>query len=420
MARIVFAPYGSLGDLHPFLALALEMRERGHDVVICTLEVYREKIDVLGFEFFSLRPDVDIEDRELAREMMNSRSGTERIVKDLMLGNIRQMFEDLMVATENADVLIAGEIVFASHSVAETRNIKQITTSLAPLSMFSVNTPNIYPNAMFLKHLNFLGKPFHQIVLTVMRKVLKGWLKSYREFRREIGLSESHNPILDDKFSNLLHLAMFSEGFAKPQEDWNSATAQTGFCFYDGQKDLGQMPDGLEEFLDAGEPPIVFTLGSAAVMDARDFFEQSIESARMLKRRAIMLYGVFNKPPKSLDEDRVAFDYAPYSKIFPRAACVVHQAGVGTTAQLLRAGVPHLIMPFSHDQPDNAARCERLGVGKTISRDEYNAENAARQLRKLLENVDFKAKAGEIKRIIDSEDGTRTACDAIEKVLNKQ
>ena len=65
--KIVIAPYGSLGDLHPMLALAMELRERGHEIMINSLEVYREKIDTLGFEFFPLRPDVDPEDRELAR-----------------------------------------------------------------------------------------------------------------------------------------------------------------------------------------------------------------------------------------------------------------------------------------------------------------------------------------------------------------
>ena len=77
-----------------------------------------------------------------------------------------------------------------------------------------------------------------------------------------------------------------------------SPTLQTGFCFYDGQSDLGKMPEELTEFLDAGEPPVVFTLGSAAVMDARDFFEESAKAARILKRRAVLLYGIFNEPPK--------------------------------------------------------------------------------------------------------------------------
>ena len=215
-----------------------------------------------------------------------------------------------------------------------------------------------------------------------------------------------------------MNLAMFSKVLGKPQPDWHRPTLQTGFCFYDGQNDLGKMPEDLQKFLDAGEPPIVFTLGSAAVMDARDFFEESAKAARILNRRAVLLYGIFNEPPKTLDENIVGFDYAPFSQVFPRAACVVHQGGVGTTAQVLRAGVPHLFMPYSHDQPDNAARCERLGVAKSIGRDNYRAETAARALREILSDSSFKTKAEEAAKTVKAEQGTKVACDAIEEILN--
>ena len=223
---------------------------------------------------------------------------------------------------------------------------------------------------------------------------------------------------------------MFSKVLGKPQPDWHSPTLQTGFCFYDGQDDLGKMPEDLTEFLEAGEPPIIFTLGSAAVMDARDFFEESAKAAKILNRRAVLLYGVFNEPPKIMENGKrktesgkqnqpkiVAFDYAPYSQIFPRAACVVHQGGVGTTAQVLRAGVPHLIMPYSHDQPDNAARCERIGAARVISREKYNGDTAANELRLLLGDESYKLNAVETGKIVRAEHGTQMACDAIEAVL---
>jgi UDP:flavonoid glycosyltransferase YjiC (YdhE family) len=415
--RITIAPYGSLGDLHPMLAVAIELRERGHEVVINTLENYREKIDTLGFEFFPLRPDVDPENRELARQFMDARTGTEKIVKGLMMANLRPMYEDLLNATKGSDVLISGEIVYAAPSLVEKTRIKWITTSLAPISLFSAHDPAVFPVAQWLNNLRFLGAGFHKTLLYAMRGTIKDWYLPYKKFRRELGLDPGHDPIFDDKYSKLLHLAMFSKVIGKPQPDWHRPTLQTGFCFYDGQQDLGAMPEKLIDFLDAGEPPIVFTLGSAAVMDARDFFEVSIETAKRLKRRAVLLYGIYNTPPKGLSEDIVGFDYAPFSELFPRSACVVHQGGVGTTAQVLRAGVPHLIMPYSHDQPDNAARCKRLGVAKTISREKYTAERAAKKIRKLFDDPEIKTRATEAAKTVKSENGTRTACDAIELVL---
>jgi UDP:flavonoid glycosyltransferase YjiC (YdhE family) len=419
MARIVLATFGSLGDLHPMLALAIELRRRGHEIVVNTLEVYREKIDLLEFEFFPLRPDLNPEeDRELARELMDAKKGSEKLLREILLPNVRAMYEDLSEAVKDADLLVSGEVVFAAKPFIEKSGIKWISTSLAPASFLSVYDPFLPPTAIWLRHFRFLPVGFHRIIFGMARHMVHSWSGDFRAFRRELGLDENSNPLFDGKFSGQLHLAMFSKVLGKPQPDWHSPTLQCGFCFYDGQNDLGKMPARLAEFLDAGEAPIVFTLGSAAVMDARDFFEQSAEAARILKRRAVLLYGVFNEPPKTtLDENIVAFDYAPYSMVFPKAASVVHQGGVGTTAQVLRAGVPHLFMPYSHDQPDNAARCERIGAARVISRDKYTAQNAASELRKLLSDLSYKSNALEAKRIVDAERGTETACDAIEEML---
>lgn len=415
--RIVIAPYGSLGDLHPMLALGVELRRRGHDVVINTLENYREKIEVLGFEFYPLRPDVDPENRELAREFMDAKSGTEKIVRGLMMANLRPMYEDLIAACRGADALISGEIVYAAPSVVEKTGLKWITTSLAPLSMFSAHDPGVFPVAQWLENLRFLGSGFHKTLFYAIRGTIKDWYLPYKKFRKELELDPDHDPIFDDKYSKLLHLAMFSKVLGKPQPDWHRPTLQTGFCFYDGEQDLGEMPDELNEFLDSGEPPIVFTLGSAAVMDARDFFEVSVETAKILGRRAVLLYGIFNEPPRGLNDDIVGFDYAPFSRLFPRAACVVHQGGAGTTGQVLRAGIPHLIMPYSHDQPDNAARCKRVGVAKRISRDKYTAERAARKIGAILSDSEFLENAAEAAKVVRTEQGTKTACDAIELMI---
>ncbi len=417
MSRIVLAPFGSLGDLHPFLAIGIELRNRGHEIVVSTLEPYREKIDALGFEFRSLRPHFDPEDREKVKEVMDERNGSETLIRKYILPSVKDMYHDLEQAIVGAEMLVAGEVAYASHLIAEKHDIKFVTTTLAPLSMFSAYEPTIYPNAQFLRFLNPLGRPFQAAVLGIVKWTTSTWLEDYRAFRIELGLEPDHDPIVTGKYSRDLHLAMFSKVLGQTQPDWNSNTLQTGFCFYDGSADLGKMPAGLEAFLDAGKPPIVFTLGSAAVMDAGRFFEESIAAAKLLDRRAVILYGVFNHPPEGLDLDRAGFDYAPFSQLFPRAACVVHQGGAGTVAQVLKAGVPHLIVPFSHDQPDNAARCKRLGVARIISRNSYRAKHVASELKKLLTDKVCKAKALEQKRIIEEENGTAIACDALEIVL---
>ncbi len=416
MARIVLATMGSLGDLHPMIALAIELKKRGHTPVVNTWEGYREKVVDLGLEFKPLRPNVDPTDRELLRKTMDARTGPEMVIKELIFPSLGDMYEDLAAACEGADLLINGEIVYATGSLVEKTGIKWISSTLAPLSMFSCEDPNIYPTAEWLEYVRPMPAFMHRALFSVMRLSLNSWYEPYKAFRRSLGLSEDHEPIFDDKFSSLLNLALFSKAIGRPQSDWHSPTLQTGFCFFD-ESESGELDPDIAAFLDAGEPPIIFTLGSAAVLDARDFFDESVKAAKILGRRALLLYGRENEPPKGMDQTMAAFEYAPYSLVFPRAACVVHQAGIGTTAQVLRAGVPHLIMPFSHDQPDNAARCRRAGVAEIISRDSYTAESAAQALSAILSDEKYGANALALKRIIDSENGTKIACDAIEAVL---
>lgn len=418
MARIVLSTMGSLGDLHPMIALAIELQKRGHVPVISTWQGYEEKVTDLGFKFRSLRPTVDMTDRVLLREMLDARKGPEKIIKELISPNLREMYDDVVSACDGADLLITGEVVYVGKSVFEKIGIKWLSTSLAPLSMFSADDPSVYPTAEWLELLRPLPAAFHRALFAFMRWMISDWFAPYREFREELGLDGGQDPVFEGKYSKLLHLAMFSKVLGKPQPDWYSPTLQTGFCFYDESETL-ELPPELADFLDAGDAPIVFTLGSAAVMDARDFFDESAKAAKLLDRRAVLLYGRDNEPPKGLDDNIVGFEFAPYSLVFPNAACVVHQAGVGTTAQVLRAGVPHLIMPFSHDQPDNAARCRRLGIAEIIGRDEYDAENATHMLRKILGDPQYDERAKNTAKILNSEHGTQTACDAMEVVLNK-
>ena len=184
--KIVIAPYGSLGDLHPLLALAIELRRRGHEIVINTLEVYREKIAALQFEFHPLRPDVDLDDRELAREMMDAKSGTEKLLREILIPNIRPMYEDLTKVVNGADLLISGEVVFAAASVVEKTGIKWITTSLAPGSFMSPHDPIVPPTAQWLRHFRFLGATFHGGLFMLVRRMVESWFAPYREFRREL------------------------------------------------------------------------------------------------------------------------------------------------------------------------------------------------------------------------------------------
>jgi UDP:flavonoid glycosyltransferase YjiC (YdhE family) len=136
----------------------------------------------------------------------------------------------------------------------------------------------------------------------------------------------------------------------------------------------------------------------------------------LLGRRAIFLQGRNPRPP-GLPGSILSWDYLPYARILPHAAAIVHQGGVGTTAQALRAGLPMLVMPFAHDQFDNARRVTRLGVGRGIARKKFAAQSAARELDALLAQPRTLETAAAIGAQIRAERGVETACDALERML---
>ena len=156
----------------------------------------------------------------------------------------------------------------------------------------------------------------------------------------------------------------------------------------------------------------------STALQSGDFFEVSAQAAARLGRRAVLLVGQDAAAlSRCRSPDTIAVDYAPHAALFPRAAANVHHGGIGTTGQAMRAGKPMLVVPFAHDQPDNAWRVERLGISRTISRCGYTPERAARELRRILDDSGYGLRAEAVGWRVREEDGVGAACDAIEGLL---
>jgi UDP:flavonoid glycosyltransferase YjiC (YdhE family) len=417
-SRIVFTTIGSLGDLHPKIAIALELRKRGHEIAFATHKEYQAKIEALEFEFHQMHPDnTALDNPEEMAQMMDLKTGSEYIITKWICPVLRETYADLMDCAKNADLIFAGEGVVVAGMVAAKLGIPWVSSAMAPISFFSVFDPPVLPVFPFLAKLRGLGSIASRGIINFAKLFSKSWAEPVHQLCRELDLPPlTGNPFIDDKFSPYLVIALFPSVLAKPQPDWPANTVMAGATFYDGSGGETQLEPKVQEFLDAGEPPMIFTLGSAAVMAPGNFYSASIEAVKILNRRAILLIGK-NAVPENIFEDILAVNYVPYSEIFPRACAIVHQGGIGTTSQALRAGIPTLVMPYSHDQPDNAARVEKLGTARVIPRKNYTASSAAKELGKLLENPEYAKKAAEIGAIVRQENGVFAACDAIEKQL---
>ena len=420
MSRILLTTIGSLGDLHPKIALGIALREGGHDVIFATHKEYRPKIESLEFEFHAIRPDnTALNDPQEMARMMDVKTGTEYVIRHWLLPNLRETYSDLMRVAKDSDLIIAGEGVVAARLVAETLDIPWVLSVLSPISFMSAYDLPLFPFMSWLTKLGSFSPVAGRLVLKFAKLVTRNWFKPIHQIRQEMGLPPVKNPLYEDKFSPHLNLAMFTPVLGTLQPDWPANTILTGFIFYDGSQQQTKLIPKLKHFLvtDA-EPPIVFTLGSAAVLDPGNFYQESVEAAKQLNRRAVLLIGK-NSPPENLSKDAIAIDYIPYSQIFPHASIIVHQGGIGTTAQALASGKPTLVIPYSHDQPDNAARLERLGTSRTITRKQYTAKRVVKILSELLDNPIYAEKAATIGKKIQAENSVSLACDSIEKLLKK-
>ena len=417
--RIVLNTFGSFGDIHPYMAIALELQRRGHAPVVATMEIYREKIEDEGLEFAPVRPNIPQpkeQDPELIEKIMEPLTGPRFLMEELVFPAVRDSYEDLQRAVAGADILVTHPAAPAGPLLGRKTGMRWISTVLAPLSFFSAFDPPVPPAWQWTRMFRVLGPRFMTLFHGVMKSIYKA--KPVHQFRAELGLADTGNPMFEGQHSPTLVLALFSEAFAKPQPDWPPQTKVTGFCFYDGHHEV-IIPPELSRFLENGAPPIVFTLGSSAVWVARDFFRESIDAARRVGRRAVLLIGDERNMPRSLPEGVIALDYVPYQSLLPKACAVVHHGGVGTTSQALLAGVPTLIVPFAFDQSDNAEHAYRIGTSRTLSRSKYFAPRVANELNELLKRPSYSRRAEEVSRQLKKENGPARAADLIEQVISK-
>jgi UDP:flavonoid glycosyltransferase YjiC (YdhE family) len=415
--RIVFAVWGSLGDLYPYLAIGREMQLRGYHCVIATHYLARARVEAAEFEFAPMGPHID-PDPAAMKKAMHLRRGPRYLLRDLVLPYTPLSFEETVRAIRVADILVTHPIAYGAQIAAEKSGIRWASTTLAPMGFMSAHDSTLRRQSPMLASLTTAGPILDRALLHYARWATANWIRPVRQLRVELGLPRRDSPIFEGQFSPTLTLALFSSVFGQPQPDWPPNTVVTGFPFY---REPTTLQSELRDFLAAGAPPVVFTLGSSASAAPGRFFEQSLQAICQLGCRAVLVVGEFapNRLPHPLPPDVSVFPYAPYSELFPQAAVIVHQGGIGTTAEALRSGRPMLVVPFAYDQPDNAARAVGLGVAHSISIKRYNASSAARELQPLLRDPSYAREAETISERIRAEDGVATACRNLQALLER-
>ena len=411
MSRFLFTTFGSLGDLHPYIAVARSLVERGHKAVLATTEEYRLAVEGAGVEFVAIRPSMaELGDHQtMITKLFDVRRGPEYLMRHLVMPYVKSSYEHLLQASDGADLLISHPLTVTLPLVAQRLELPWVSTVLSPMSFMSNFDPPVIAAAPWLKKLRIFGPKPYRLLFSLFKRGVRSWEAPLRDFRDKLGLPPSNQmAMFEGQFSPLRNLALFDTQLAQPQPDWPVNTRVCGSPIFDGaiQDDDGIL-ENLEHFLSEGEAPIVFALGSAAVWMAGDFWDNAVAAVWHMGRRAILVTGP--TMPKSLPESVKAFPYLPYSKVFPRAAAIVHQAGIGTLAQAMRAGRPQLIVPVAFDQPDNAQRATSLGLGRILPFRKITTRRLVSELDSLLTCASYEQMARSIANDLAKTDGAACA-----------
>jgi rhamnosyltransferase subunit B len=378
--EVLLVTVGSHGDVHPFIGLGIALRARGHQVKIAVNGHFESLAKQAGLEYIEMGSD------ETYRKIAQHPDIFKGMRGSLALGrfvgeSIRPQYEIILPHIKaNRTVVVASTLALGARIAREKMDFPLATVHLSPSVFRSIEDPAVMaggPPRMAPKFIHrlmrWIGDRF--IVDPTVGPPLNA-------LRKELGLSPVKNIFRDYWHSPDCVLGMFPDWYAHAQTDWPPQTKLTGFPLYD-ESGINDLLPEVAQFLGEGEPPVVFTPGTA-MWQGKQFFRASIEACRRIHRRGILLTRHAEQIPKNLPDGIIHVPYVPFSQLLPHAAALVHHGGIGTSAQAMKAGVRQLVIPMAHDQFDNAARLKRLGVARVIPHKQYTARKAARELRKLI------------------------------------
>lgn len=421
--KVLILTVGTHGDVQPFVALGKGLKAAGHSVTLCTCQRFESLITEHGLEYGYLSDAIlKLIDSDEGRDAMENTTNVWEAVKTyrklikqagpIQTTNINEMWTCAEQA--DPDVILFHPKAFGGPLFAERLGVPAMLVTLFPLFVTTAEFPAFgFPD---LK----LGGWYNKLSYRVISKLTAlGGAKYIRAWREERGLPrrpDSHD-ILRNFTAGLAPVLHGYSPLVIPQPaDWPDCAAVTGYWFLDQNKDW-RPPADLQNFLDAGEPPVYIGFGSMSGRDPARLTRKVIDALRSANVRGILATGWGGLDASDLPETVFRIEQAPHDWILPRVAAVVHHGGAGTTAAGLRAGRPTIICPFFGDQPAWGRRVHALGVGPLpLPQKKLTVENLAAAIREVTTNQTMRRTAGELGDGIRREDGVASAVAAIERI----
>jgi rhamnosyltransferase subunit B len=417
MAKILIHTLGSSGDFNPFMALALELWQRGHEIQFALSPQFTEKARAMGFAAEVAGEDPEW-DSDMMRRMlvMHRTDPIQTLFKEVLIPAIVPATHSLEPLAREADLFLSHTIQLAAPAVAQRTGTPWISASAATL----IYETGAYPPPSVA----WKGCPAWLTRL--------GWQIGYHLFReldtlaaaeyQKLGVGPRPNVISSGAYSRLLTLGLWSPSFFPRPADWPSWFQVGGYARWDGPplaSGSSPVPNFTPPLLGAGgHPTILFTLGSSVVNHPGEFWRTALAALAQTSWNAVLLGAPADFPvPPALRERVQVIPYAPYADLFPLADAIVHQGGVGTTQAACYYGIPSIIVPRGFDQFENAAHIQREGWGLRLMPESFTAHGLRLRLERLLRSPEIKHRVQALGAQMQAEPGVVHSADLVEAVL---
>jgi len=414
MARIVVYAAGYRGDVLPYAPIAAELARRGHDV---RLVVPTEFHPLLAGEPFACAwsgPEFGPAQLERAAPFL-ARWGT-RLGGALVGAYIMRMASDELAKSvealeqecANADVVVSHPISAAFASIAcERLGIPWVVGDLFPMLLPSASNP--------MPGLPDLGRRVNRRCWDIGRSPMFDRLsaaKRFKQERRRLGLSTDWN-LVDGRSSPHLNLGLFSAHYVAPRADWPPPYKVVGFTSW-GEPPGYTLPEEVTAWLAAGPPPVVVTLGTGGASTRPKLFSAAADALDGCGARGMFLVSTPANVEalRRIDGRHGVWAFLPLRRVLHHAAAVIHSGAHGTNALALEAGVPSAIRPCVMDQVWHARRQQELGTGVWVRGNRFSDP-----VRRILGDEGLRSNATNLAGALATDDGPRTAADAVDDFL---
>lgn len=364
--RILILAVGSAGDVYPFIAAGQALRARGHAVTLVASANFRDRVERAGLCFVSGISQQDLDAGVGDPDVWHPVRGFATLWKYMARHLPSAYAQQLALVQEEPTLVVASTLGLSGRLLQETQGVPLVTVHLAPSCFFSAHDTAVRRGRHWPRS---LPRWAVRLTLSLVERLLVDPVvrPALNSLRARLGLAPVRHVMSRWLHSPQRVLCAWPAWFAAPQPDWPPNAVCTGFPRMPATINTpgAALDPDLQDFLEAGAAPIVITPGSA-MAHGRAFIAQALAAAAALQLRAVVVTPYRNQLPASLPPSVHYLAYAPFDVLSRHAAAFVHHGGIGTSATVLAAGKPQLIVPFAFDQPDNAARLTRLGVAATV------------------------------------------------------